>query len=209
MVCKQVISLVFTFQGTLLCLWEYESAWCSKQLFRFQSKKLGCLYCDFSVETVYSLAYGVSVKLAIVNLNMTTCKLVIQKLLLQPPLPPCSDNKATKTHNMSRVRGVKCCSSPQLSLPVTQSFLPKLRPNKSIFGTLNTGIQNVIVWTKMALSEKWSEIFSKCRQSFIIKKFISHQRLVIQARPRHSYCFKWHKKVFSYVCLVLFSYHSL
>lgn len=46
------------------------------------SKELSCLYCDFSVKTVYSLAYGVNVKLAIVNLNMTTCKVVIQKLLL-------------------------------------------------------------------------------------------------------------------------------
>ncbi|KAK2542783.1 hypothetical protein Q9966_003415 [Columba livia] len=82
---------------------------------------------DFSVETVYSLAYGVNRKLAKVNLNMTTCKLVIQKLLLQPLLSPHCDSSTTEKKNMPTGHGVKHCSSPILSLPMSWSPLPKVR----------------------------------------------------------------------------------
>lgn len=80
------------------------------------------VYCDFSVETVYSLAYGVNIKLAIVNLNMTTCKLVIQKLLLQPLLSPCSDSSAAKKKTMPTGHGVEHCNSLKLALPESWFF---------------------------------------------------------------------------------------
>jgi len=86
------------------------------------------------VETVYSLAYGVNIKLAVVNLNMTTCKLVIRKLLLQPLLSSCSDSSATKKkNNMPTGHGVKHCSSPKLSLPMSWSPLLKVRDQNNPF----------------------------------------------------------------------------
>lgn len=80
------------------------------------------------METVYNLTYGVNIKLAILNLSMTTCKLVIQKLMLQPLLSPCSGSIATeKEKDMPAGHSVKHCSSPKTSLLIIWSPLPKER----------------------------------------------------------------------------------
>lgn len=78
------------------------------------------------VETVYSLAYGVNVKLAIVNLNMTTCKLEIQKLLLQPPVPTCSNSSATEKKNRSAGSGAEYRDYPKLAVPMGWRCLSKV-----------------------------------------------------------------------------------
>lgn len=79
------------------------------------------------MKTVYSLAYGVNVKLAIVNLNMTTCKLVIQKLLLELLIRACSDSSTTAEEYMPADNNAEHCRHPKLSLPMSWSPLPKVR----------------------------------------------------------------------------------